>query len=266
MATSNDNIGAIILGNSGVGKSFLGNVILGREAFKHEYQAQAVTMKTEYQESSFNGKIYAIYNIPGLIEAEQERIDLNKHEIDVSFRQHPNAVVVYVFGTNNGRIRNEDIVAFNAINVAYPLSQKSLILVVNSVVPNRPDNYEADTTTILSTLLKMYLPHICFVNQINQPHEKEPLRQQLIQKIMNALPKIHNKVQEINLQAAEISKLTQQIAKFQKQVEKDREKHQLEVAKLKQEFEEKERKLKAEQEEICRKMEDELNKLKTMPG
>ncbi|CAF4167501.1 unnamed protein product, partial [Rotaria sordida] len=238
---SDNSVGVIILGNSGAGKSFLGNVILGREAFKHQYQVDAVTIKTEYQESSYNGQTYAIYNIPGLIEAEQERIDLNKREIDVSFRQHPNAVVLYVFGANNGRIRNEDVVAFNAINTAYPLSDKSLVVVVNSVNPNRPNDYEATTRTRLSSLLKMHLPHLCFANQINQPSEKKSLREQLVQTITCAMPKIHKKVQEINLQAAEISKLTKQIAEYQKQIDQHRESYRLEVEKLKKEFEERER-------------------------
>ena len=247
MATPKDSVGIIILGNSGVGKSFLGNVILGREVFKHEYQANAVTMKTEYKESSFRGQAYAIYNIPGLIEAEQERIDLNKREIDISFRQHPNAVVLYVFGTTNGRIRSEDVVAFNALNKAYPFSEKSLVVIINGVNPNRPNEYESRTTTALSSLLKMHFPHICFVNHINQPSEKKQLRQELVEIVTDARPKIHKKVQEINLQAAEMSKLTKQIAEFQKQIEQDREKHRLEVENLKKEFDERERRQKAEQ-------------------
>ena len=257
MATDNDSVGIIILGNSGVGKSFLGNVIVGREVFKHEYQADAVTLRTEYQISSFNGQTYAIYNIPGLIEAEQERIDLNKREIDLAFRQHPNAVVLYVFGTNNGRIINEDVVAFNALNAAYPFSQKSLVVVINGVNPNRPNEYEMKTTTTLTGLLRMHLPHLCFANHIDQPDKTNPLRQELIAVIMNAMPKIHKKVQEINLQAAEISKLTKQIAEFQKQIERDREKHQSEMEKMKKEFEERERRQKAEQEARERQLRDE---------
>ncbi|CAF0752145.1 unnamed protein product [Adineta steineri] len=257
MTTSNNSVGAIILGNSGVGKSFLANVILGREAFKHEYQPNAVTLKTEYQKSSINGQTYAIYNIPGLIESDQERIELNKREIDLAFQQHPNAVVFYVFSTNHGRIKNEDVVAFNAINAAYPLSQKSLIVVVNGVNPKRPPNYDTHTVTTLTTLLKMHLPYMCFVKQINEPSEQELLHQQLIQTITRAVPKVHHKEQKIDLQAAEISKLTKEIAEFQKHIEQDREKHRLEVEKLKKEFDEKERRQKAEQEEFRRKVDKE---------
>ena len=260
MMTPDVSVGIIILGNSGVGKSFLGNVILGTEAFKHEYQADAVTTKTEYKTSSFCGQTYAIYNIPGLIEAEQERIELNKREINISFQQHPNAVVLYVFGTNNGRIQNEDVVAFNALNAAYPFNEKSLVVVINGVNPNRPNDYETKTTTILSSLLKMHLPHLSFVNHINQSGEKELLRQKLIEIVTSATPKIHQKVQEINLQAAEISKLTKEIAKFQKQIEGDREKHRLEIEKLKVEFEQREHQQKIEQAERERQIRVELDR------
>ncbi|CAF1508126.1 unnamed protein product [Adineta steineri] len=249
MTTSNNGIGAIILGNSGVGKSFLGNVILGRETFKHQYRPTAVTLKTEYQESPINGQAYAIYNIPGLIENDQERVELNKREIDIAFRQHPNAVVLYVFSTNHGRIKNEDVVAFNAINAAYPLSQKSLVVVINGLDPERSGDYDAETTTVLSSLLKMYLPHVCFVNHIRQPSEKEPLRQQLLKIITDAVPTTHHKEREINLNSAEISKLTKIIEEFQIQIEEDREKYQMQVENLKKEFEEKERRQKVEQQE-----------------
>ena len=72
MARNYDNkFGLIILGNSGVGKSFLGNILLGREAFEHKFTGGSVTHRTEYQEVTIDDNVYAIFNIPGLIEADQ---------------------------------------------------------------------------------------------------------------------------------------------------------------------------------------------------
>jgi DNA replication protein DnaC len=73
MAKNNNRnqFGLIILGNSGVGKSFLANILLDREAFKHEFSARSVTHRTEYEEITFDNHRYAIFNIPGLIEADQ---------------------------------------------------------------------------------------------------------------------------------------------------------------------------------------------------
>ncbi len=72
MARNNNNqFGLIIIGNSGVGKSFLANILLGREAFKHAFAARSVTHITEFQEITIDDYDYAIFNIPGLIEADQ---------------------------------------------------------------------------------------------------------------------------------------------------------------------------------------------------
>jgi hypothetical protein len=44
---SNQKYGLIILGNSGVGKSFIANVLYGKEQFVHKFQPFAVTTETE---------------------------------------------------------------------------------------------------------------------------------------------------------------------------------------------------------------------------
>ena len=63
--------GLIILGNSGVGKSFLANVLLKEDAFTHQFSARSVTHRTEFREVTFNNHRFAIFNIPGLIEGDQ---------------------------------------------------------------------------------------------------------------------------------------------------------------------------------------------------
>jgi DNA replication protein DnaC len=72
MAAGNNNqFGLIILGNSGVGKSFLANILLDKDIFKHEFSARSVTHRTEFQEITIGDHRYAIFNVPGLIEADQ---------------------------------------------------------------------------------------------------------------------------------------------------------------------------------------------------
>ncbi len=74
MATSSSHkFGLIILGNSGVGKSFLANILLDKDVFKHEFSPRSVTHRTEFQEITIENHHYAIFNIPGLIEADQVR-------------------------------------------------------------------------------------------------------------------------------------------------------------------------------------------------
>jgi DNA replication protein DnaC len=70
-ASDSNQFGLIILGNSGVGKSFLANILLDKDVFKHEFSARSVTHRTEFQEIRIEDHRYAIFNIPGLIEADQ---------------------------------------------------------------------------------------------------------------------------------------------------------------------------------------------------
>ena len=183
---TDDQHGLIILGNSGVGKSFLANILLGREAFVHEFRPSSVTHITEFEEMELGDDTLAIFNIPGLIEAEQERIDLNKIEIDKAFAQRPNSIVMFVFGQRGGRMQEEDIVAFNAINTAYPFAPESLVLVVNGLPKERPPQYEGTTLVLLRQLLTdvpVNNHNLCFLDQIDGKNAKERqrLKEQLLQ-------------------------------------------------------------------------------------
>ena len=47
MSTTQAPVKVIIVGNSGVGKSFLANVVLGDTVFKHAYQGGSCTSEVE---------------------------------------------------------------------------------------------------------------------------------------------------------------------------------------------------------------------------
>ncbi|CAF0964812.1 unnamed protein product [Adineta ricciae] len=216
MARNYDNkFGLIILGNSGVGKSFLANILLGREEFKHEFSGQSVTHRTEYQEITIDNNDYAIFNIPGLIEADQSRVNINKREIDYAFQQRPNSLIIYVFGHQFGRIRNEDVVAFNAINEAYPLNPESLLMVVNALPANRSTNYEGEVILMVQDIIARQVSErrMCFLNHINPQNieERVALRNQFLGAIFELSPREHRKEHDIHLQADEVAMLKQQI-------------------------------------------------------
>lgn len=183
--TQHNQYGLIILGNSGAGKSFLANVLVGYDAFKHEFSSTAVTADTEYVEVNIGHFPLAIFNIPGLIEANQERINLNKAEIDRAFQERPNSVVMFVFGHQNGRIRDEDVVAFNVINAAYPFRSESLIIVVNGIPKRRPKDYEGSTLVLLQKLLvntNVNSQNLCFLDHVdeNSAQERQILKENLL--------------------------------------------------------------------------------------
>ncbi|CAF3425395.1 unnamed protein product, partial [Rotaria sp. Silwood2] len=219
--------GLIILGNSGVGKSFLANIILGKQYFKHDFSARSVTHRTESILCMLDNKNYRIYNIPGLIEGDKERITLNKLEISRAFdeqKQH-SLVVIYVFGHQNGRIRNEDIVTFRAIH-AYTLNPDSLIIIVNGLPPDRPNNYNKDTQATLIDLLGMKPSHIGFIDRLTSSDINQNLRMYLTDTILNVHPRIHIKTNDIHLMTDDVLQLQANLDMIQIQMYNEQIEHE----------------------------------------
>jgi predicted GTPase len=182
---SAEKCGLIILGNTGVGKSFLANVILDREAFTHKFSATSVTHKTTFEEIQVGTLMYAVFDIPGLIEADEERIQLNKEQIEKAFLLRPKSVILFVFGQSGGRIRDEDVVAFKALDSAYNFRQESLVLVVKTSPKEQMDDYECSVIVLFQQLLKgveVKVDNVCFLDEIKKddPLEKEALKERLL--------------------------------------------------------------------------------------
>ncbi|CAF3463102.1 unnamed protein product, partial [Rotaria sp. Silwood2] len=228
--------GVIILGNSGVGKSFLANVLLREEAFVHKFSAESVTHETELKTLIIDDSIganvtYGVFNIPGLIENNQQRIDLNKKEIEKAFRQCPTSIIIYVFGQQNGRIRDEDVVAFNAINSAYPLDKRSLIFVVNGLPTSRAKDYEGSVTVLLQKLTNTFGISVCFLDQIDTTNEQEKmsLRAKMLQIIVDKTPQYHAKQHDIHLQLDEMNNLKDIIKNLRQAFDKQKQQFQEEI-------------------------------------
>jgi GTPase Era involved in 16S rRNA processing len=243
MATSRtmtDIHGLIIVGNSGVGKSFLANIILGRQYFKHDFSARSVTHRTESITCMLDNKNYRIYNIPGLIEGDEERIALNKREISRAFEEQKeySLVVIYVFGHQNGRIRNEDITTFRAIQNAYTLSPDSLITIVNGLPPDRPSTYNEDTQATLIDLLGMKPGRICFIDRLkSDDRHQEDVRMYLIDTILNVHPQVHIKTNDINLMTDDVLRLQADLDMMQIQLYTEQYEHEDVISSMRQEIE-----------------------------
>jgi GTPase SAR1 family protein len=202
--------GLILLGNSGVGKSFLANQLLDDdEAFESRFSARSVTRQTEWKDmtTAIGKHIYSVANIPGLVEANQKLIDGNRREIMKAFEQCPFAIVLFVFGHKNGRIPDEDLVAFMRINDAYEFPFESLLLIVNGIPSNRPDDYEDKTTQLLHELTHVNRNHIYFIEKTTLEKSKRDIHDRLYEAIAKCEPTYHKKKQDIELVADEISRL-----------------------------------------------------------
>ncbi|CAF1377220.1 unnamed protein product [Adineta steineri] len=254
---SQQRIGLIILGNSGVGKSFIGNLFLRNEKFVHRSKPTAVTTQTESEEYTIGSTTYVIFNIPGLVEADDKKSERNKKEIHQAFLQCPNSVVLYVFGPINGRLRQEDFITFNALNEAYPFGSESLIVVINTIptVADRDPDYEGETITCLRQYMdNIALKHICFLDQIDKANEaeKRKLFDKLLPVVLCSVPKVHEKIKDISLAADEIKKLTEKCKDITKRYAEEKGKMQKEFHEAQKEHE---IKMEAERNELKKQLE-----------
>eukprot|EP01113_Clastostelium_recurvatum_P014252 TRINITY_DN17736_c0_g1_i4.p1 TRINITY_DN17736_c0_g1~~TRINITY_DN17736_c0_g1_i4.p1 ORF type:complete len:236 (+),score=60.64 TRINITY_DN17736_c0_g1_i4:33-710(+) len=160
-----------------VGKSWLVNLIIGEDRFEHKFAPSSVTKETEFEEKLValnTGETVsaAIFNIPGLIENDQEAIDRNKVEIQKAFEQRSTSVIVFVVSTAGGQVWDEDVVAFKALNDAYQLKQESLCIVVNQLKKKRPTDYEGKTTLRLESLFGISPLCVTFINEVDDDDEE----------------------------------------------------------------------------------------------
>ncbi|CAF4429413.1 unnamed protein product, partial [Rotaria sp. Silwood2] len=175
----NAHTGIIVLGNAGSGKSFLCNLIIGSELFKSAISVDAVTINTEYHSVKQDAKEIRIYNIPGLVEADQERIEKNKEEILKAFQDSPSAVVLFVWSNINGRVQTNDAIAFDALSQAIEFPHGSLMFVVNDIPVRREADYEAKFVVRIKDMLKempVTLKDIFFIDHM-EPEETDKIKQ-----------------------------------------------------------------------------------------
>jgi hypothetical protein len=211
----------IILGNSGVGKSFLANRLLNDDqAFKSRFSAQSVTHKTEWKNyKTSNGSTeYVVGNIPGLIENNQKLIDENRYEIMKALEQYPWTIVLFVFGHKNGRIPDEDLVAFTRINDAYEFPSQSLLIIVNGIPSDRPKGYEERTKQLLHEIIHVDENHIYFIEKVITDENKMMIHRQLHEAIAKCKPVQHTKKHDIVLLVDEISRLKRESQQLQNQL------------------------------------------------
>eukprot|EP01113_Clastostelium_recurvatum_P025010 TRINITY_DN299_c0_g1_i2.p1 TRINITY_DN299_c0_g1~~TRINITY_DN299_c0_g1_i2.p1 ORF type:complete len:292 (+),score=70.87 TRINITY_DN299_c0_g1_i2:57-932(+) len=209
--------GCMILGNSGVGKSTLANVLAQGDCFVAAYQPNAVTQTTEHIVKLFNDVKVAIFNMPGLIENDPKAVERNKREIERAFTECPTSVPLYVFDcSTGGRIRDEDVVAFQALDEAFHFDRCALGFVCNQVPTGRPRDYEGQTTLCLQRLLG-FSPRVTFVSKF-EPSNKAARHQVFIQLktlVNQCMPCDHRLQTPIELRTDKIEAMKKQVKAMQ---------------------------------------------------
>lgn len=217
--------GLILVGNSGVGKSYLANLLANENCFENEFSARSVTHQIESIVCRLSNQSYRIYNIPGLIEGDQTRSRINREEIQRAFNQekHHPIVIVYVFGHQNGRIRREDVDTFEVMNKSYQFSYNSLLIIVNGLPVNRPKKYNEETAQALSDFLGMKPRRLCFIDQLNSTEieKKRNVREYLLDCLVQMSPQIHLRTNQIGLIDDQIDNLQKDLDRLQFQYDEE---------------------------------------------
>lgn len=226
--TPESTISLIILGNAGSGKSFLCNIILDNERFESNFLPSAVTTKTENETINANQYKWVVFNIPGLIEIDQEAINRNKEEIMKAFNQSSQSIVIFVWTQIGGRAQTDDIIAFNALNAAYRFPQESLFFVVNNLPAQRSKQYEGLFLATLSgrlTNVTISADNVVFIDTINPANDtkqREIARLKLIRAIAEHRAHIQKQHQHIILEADQLTEIRNELKQAQDQLEKDK--------------------------------------------
>lgn len=128
------------VGNAGVGKSFLCNCLLQEERFESKDQAASCTRTVEFADLALKDRTLRIYNIPGLLEADPERVKINAKLLQEALEHKDPAIMIYVLTTEGGRVRDSDYAAYNALKEAYNIQQHSFAFLVNKSTSRNDKN------------------------------------------------------------------------------------------------------------------------------
>jgi GTP-binding protein EngB required for normal cell division len=244
------DLAIITIGNSGVGKSFLTNILIGEEVFHHKYSPGSITRKLEYVITNLNGYYATVYNLPGLIEASKENIELNKKEIEKAFLGKSKQIILYIFGVGDGgRLRHEDYVTYLAMYNAYEFYHYTLIFIINNIKPfyskESQDNYQSMVIINLKSLLKWPTNepfHIVFAEDFSLESKFESLkiiffREELVQIIFQSFSYRHEKKNEIELNEEKFYQAKEELNQIESQKIQLKNEHSHEIIKLKQKME-----------------------------
>jgi GTPase SAR1 family protein len=246
-------VGVLAVGNSGVGKSLLNNILLKKERFEHKIGPSSVTEAVDLEpvdSGTRSGGRVAIFDIPGLIECDSSKIQRNKDELEKAFQGCNEQVVAFVFGCAvAGRILAEDLQAFKSIVNAYEVKPESLVFVCNKIPRKFTEVDKAEAMYVVRTQLAILLktdafdlvPFV-FVKDFGDdfdtfPYDREDIqaaRQALLEAAFSRCPARHKKEREIDLSpdAELVASLNTQINEQKKENEKNKEEHAKELVRI----------------------------------
>lgn len=246
-----NEFGIIILGNAGSGKSYLCNLLIGKEVFIHDFSPTAVTTLKEDHVIQDRSNRMKIYNVPGLVDSQQKNIERNKGEIMKAFNESPISVVLFVWRQTGGRIVNEDIMGFKALEKAYKFPVGSLMFIVNDVPRRRPQKYNGEFFAELETQLApmpVEMNDVCFIDSM-EPEEIDKINEARL-KLFGLIARHHAMVQkqinDIILDVDNFAQMKEEIEKHRKESQENKDAYEKHIEELTKKFEKAKKETEAE--------------------
>ncbi|ELR23793.1 GTPase, putative [Acanthamoeba castellanii str. Neff] len=241
-ATVSPDISLVVVGNPGVGKSFLCNIFLQENAFNHAWQVGACTKNAEFRTAVLSGdsgetpQVVHVHNVPGLIEHDPARMAANKQAIGQAFAQPGEHIIMYVFAPGRGgRLEASDFAAYEALRNAYNFQTTSVVFVFN-LMPAYDDEIVGMAMRLIDWPANKPFNHVFIDHDPELASGSRPfdfksnkaaaMRNRLLQAMDLAIPYRHEKIKEIELARDRvvqlegvITSMEQKIAEAKQQVE-----------------------------------------------
>jgi len=119
-------INLLIIGNPGVGKSFICNCLTKSSKYESQISASSVTKKL--QSITFEG--FNVIDSPGLLDMDFP--ELAKLELERGLKLGGNYKLIFVVATVGGRLTYDTVFLFEKVFEAYKPSVKNILIIVNN--------------------------------------------------------------------------------------------------------------------------------------
>jgi len=233
------NVNIYLVGNTGVGKTHLINCLLNKEQFESRESSTSVTREIETAAVNIDAISVTYYNIPGLLEDDDERIKQNVEVLKEAFADQDDAYIFYILTVESGRLRSNDCDAYKALSKAYQMNNKSFAWIVN----------KWDSKTVIkeevSARIKFVLEprDVYFVPKLTGDFKQDGKAVGGVFEIMfqSLTPHVIKKLQEFSLSNEELKAARATIKKLEKEFKELQESKQAyeEVIKKEKEFNDK---------------------------
>jgi hypothetical protein len=271
----------LILGNSGAGKSFLCNAILGEEIFEHKNQAGSCTAVNTFSGALFGegstAVAFIIANIPGLIEADPNNIPRNEAAIQSAFKMLPNSPtsLLFVLKNTNGRPLDEDYQAVKCVMDYVKFDTKSSGIVVNSVdweeLDQKPDEYKTEITSQIRGITGRPTMQVDFIASYPKAKRSNldcPEMVQLNGQLVTFIKKLQPTKIAPDPKATLVldkQKLAKQIDEMKQMIAEERKRHEVMIQQEREKWQKMIKDMQEKNEEMARETQRQIQELKNRP-